>query len=155
MFRFLAIVARTSYLLTALVVLACAALWLAETLQSLGRQVSIRPDIRDLYAAAIFVVMCALPSRALARLFRRAELIPDSHLRERPVVAALVTIASILGILLFLLAGSVWLAVLRGADGDDIGGPLAFVLMLALMSFAIALLTGELVLVGRLRANRA
>jgi hypothetical protein len=153
-FRVLATLVRTSYLLTALLVLAGAALWLRSLLQSLTRQLSIHVDIWDLYAAVIFVVMCALPLRALTRLILRAELIPDSHLRERPLVAALVTIASVFGLLLSLLAGSVWLAVMRGADGSDVGGPLALALMLALMSFAIALLTGELVLVGRLRPRR-
>jgi hypothetical protein len=154
-FRSFAILVRTSYLLGALIVLAGATLWLVSILQSLIRQVSLRPDIWDLYAAGIFVVMCALPLRALTRLIRRAELIPDSHLRDRSVVAALVTIACIFGLLLCLLAGSVWLEVLRGADGSDVGGPLGLALMLALMSFAIALLTGELVLVGRLRPRRA
>jgi hypothetical protein len=149
-----AILVRTSYLLSALIVLAGATLWLVSILQSLVRQVSLRPDIWDPYAAGIFIVMCALPLRALTRLIRRAALIPDSHLRDRPVVTTLVTIACIFGLLLCLLAGSVWLAVLRGADGSDVGGPLGLALMLALMSFAIALLTGELVLVGRLRPHR-
>jgi hypothetical protein len=153
-FRVFATLARTSYLLTALSVLAGAGLWLVSLLQSLTRQLYIRADIWDLYAAGIFVVMCALPLRALTRLIRRAELIPDSHLRERPVVAALVTIASVFGLVLCLLAASVWLAVMRGADGSDVGGPVGFALMLALMSFAIALLTGEIVLVGRLRPHQ-
>jgi len=146
---------RTSYLLTALLVLAGAVLWLAEMLQSLVRQISIRLDIWDLYAVAIVAVMCALPLRAITRLLRRAELIPDSHLRERPVVATFVAVTCIFGLLLCLLAASVWLDVMRGADSDDIGGPLGLALMLALMSFAIALLTGELVLVGRLRPRHA
>jgi hypothetical protein len=153
-FRVFAILVRTSYLLTALLVLAGAVLWLTEMLQSLVRQISIRLDIWDLYAAAIFAVMCALPLRAITRLLRRAELIPDSHLRERPVVATFVAVTCIFGLLLCLLAASVWLDVLRGADSDDIGGPLGLALMLALMSFSIALLTGELVLVGRLRPYR-
>jgi hypothetical protein len=71
------------------------------------------------------------------------------------VVATLVAVTCIFGLLLFLLAASVWLDVMRGADSDDIGGPLMFILILALMSFAIALLTGELVLVGRHRPHPA
>jgi len=65
--------------------------------------------------------MFLLPARALLRLLRRAELIPDTRLRERPAVASLAA--------LFSLLGCAWV----------------------FLVVAVAPLTGELVLVGRQR----
>jgi hypothetical protein len=103
----------------------------------------------------VLAVMFLLPARALVRLFRRSELIPDSHLQERPVVAVFVVLACLLGSALVFLVGYVWLTTPPDVMNSDIGGPLAFFAMLAVMCFAIALLTGELVLVGRWRARPA
>ena len=61
-------------------------------------------------------------------------------------VRSLVVVTSILGWTLALLAG--WVAI-TSLPRDDIGGPLGGALMLTLMLFAIALLVGEIVLVGR------
>ena len=66
--------------------------------------------------------------------------------RERPVVASLVVPSGLFGWLLALLAGRM---ALTSLPAEDIGGPLMGTTMLALLFFAIALLIGELVLVGR------
>ena len=143
-FRVFVILVRTTYLLTALVVLACTAPLLVSFLPW-------RPG--NTFMTLVLLVMCLLPLRALVRLVSRSELIPASHIRERPVVASVVVIACLLGGALFLLAG--WVG-LTSLPEDDIGGPLGGAIMLAAMLFAVALLTGELVLVGRLsRALRS
>jgi len=152
MFRAFAILVRATYLLTSLLVLAWAASTAVSFVQSLSRPSSFGRDIWDLYEAALLLVMCVLPLRALERLLDRGQFVPDSHIRERPVVALLVVISSILGWALALLAG--WVMARRLPDAD-IGGPLGGALMLALALFAIALLTGEMVLVGRLKSRSA
>jgi len=146
-FRVFAIVVRTTYLLTALLVLAWAAPALVIFVQSLFGPARFGPDAWDLYGALVYGVLCLLPLRALERLLHRSTLVPDSHIRERPVVASLVVVTSVLGWALALLAG--WVAI-TNLPHEDIGGPLGGALMLALVLFAIALLIGELVLVGRL-----
>jgi hypothetical protein len=143
-FRVFAMVVRTTYLLTALLVLAWAAPALVAFAQSLFHPE--RFDAWDLYGAVIFGLLCFLPLRALERLLHRSTLVPDSRIRERPVVASLVVVTSMLGWTLALLAG--WVGI-TSLPRDDIGGPLGGALMLALMLFAIALLVGEIVLVGR------
>ena len=150
MFRAFAILVRTIYLLTALLVLAWAAPSLVMFGRSLLRPSQFPPDTWDLYGAVIFAVMCLLPLRALERLLHRAEFVPDAHIRERPIVASLVVVSSMFGWALALLAG--WVGI-TSLPAEDIGGPLGGALMLALMLFAIALLIGELVLVGRLKAR--
>jgi hypothetical protein len=147
-FRVFAIVVRTTYLLTALLVLAWAVPALVAFAQSLFRPEGFGPDASDLYGAVVFGVLCLLSLRALERLFHRSTFVPDAHIRERPVVASLVVVSSILGWALALLAG--WVAI-TSLPHEDIGGPLGGALMLALVLFAIALLIGELVLVGRLK----
>ena len=141
-FRAFVILVRTTYLMTALLVL----VWSATVLVSMAWA-----DPGDRYRAIALVALCLLPVRALERLLHHATFVPDSHIRERPVVASLVCITSLLGWALMLLAG--W-TMIRVLPQVDIGGPLAGTLMLALMLFAIALLVGELVLVGRLKAHQ-
>jgi len=152
MFRTFAFFVRVSYLLAALTVLAGVVAYGVEFLQAL-----MRPGFYGmesgffLWSVAILAVMFLLPARALLRLFTRAELVPDSHLRERPVVASLVALFCLFGCVLIFLVVSVWITTPPDVMNSDIGGPLAFLGMIALTCFAIALLTGELVLVGRWR----
>lgn len=141
MFRSFTILVRVTYLLAALAVLTCTLPWLMSFMRALSRL-----SLWTLYEAALLVVLFLLPLRALNRVVRRSELIPDSHIRERPVVASLVLVTNLLGGTLFMLAG--WVA-LTSLPAEDIGGPFAGAAMLALMLFAISLLTGEMVLVGK------
>jgi hypothetical protein len=152
MFGAFAVFVRISYLLAALVVLSGVIPYSVLFVQALFQPVLFGRDYGyELWTATILAVMFLLPGRALLRLLRRAELIPDTQLRERPVVASLAAIFSLLGCALVFLVVSVWITTPPDVMNSDIGGPLAFFGMLALMCFAIALLTGELVLVGRLR----
>ena len=95
-----------------------------------------------------FLLACVLPAtRATIRLLRHRELVPDTHLRDRPLVSSLVAMASALAIALLYLLLHVWLAILPWG-ADDVGGPLAGAAMLAVILLVFALLTGEIVLVG-------
>jgi hypothetical protein len=96
-------------------------------------------------AACALLGLIAPASRALLRLLRHAELVPLSHLRERPVVATLVGVTSLCGNALALLVAWGVLSTLPESRGLNFAGPM----MLAFMLFAFALLTGEMVLVGR------
>jgi hypothetical protein len=145
-FRYFTILVRATYLLTALLVLACAAPALVSLVQGLFQPARFNTDVWDLFGIAISGLLCGLPLRALGRLPHRHQFVPDAHIRERPVVASLVAILSVMGWTLALLAG--WVGI-RNLPHDDIGGPLAGALMLALMLFTAALLVGELVLIGR------
>jgi pilus assembly protein TadC len=85
--------------------------------------------------------------RAVTRLIRRGELVPDAHLRERPVIAMIVALPAVLGLLLVCAVIRVWID--SQPWGTDAGGPLAGAAALSLLFTAFAVLTGELVLVGR------
>jgi hypothetical protein len=145
-FRNFTILVRATYLLTALLVLACAAPALVSQVHGLFRSARFNVDAWGLFGIAISGLLCALPLRALGRLLHRHQFVPDAHIRERPVASSLVVILGVMGWTLALLAG--WVGI-RNLPHDDIGGPLAGALMLALMLFTAALLVGELVLVGR------
>jgi hypothetical protein len=96
----------------------------------------------------VLLLACVLPAaRALVRLVTRRELLPDAHLRERPVVALVVALSAALALFLVCFLLRVWLDILPW--GTDAGGPIAGAAGLALMLMAIAMLTGEMVLVGR------
>ena len=97
----------------------------------------------------LFLLACVLPAgRAVIRLLRHGELVPNAHLRERPVVASLVTMSSSLAIFLVYVVLRIWLDI-QPWGADDVGGPLAGLAMLATLLLVFALLTGEIVLVGR------
>jgi low temperature requirement protein LtrA len=127
MFRFFAVLVRTTYLVTVLVTLALLVPWAFDGLSAA-------------FLLAIFIVPAA---RALYRLIRFRELIPDARLREAPIVATLVFVSS--AIASFLLVNLVW-AFLTRAGRDVELAPFVF---FGLFWLAIALLTGEIVLVGR------
>jgi len=142
MFRAFALLVRASYLLALLVSLACMLPALVQLLAGLpgGRWLWRE----GLFGALFVIVFVALPMRAAWRLIRRRDLIPETHLRERPVVASLVLLASACALLL---SGIIALALFtRLPEADvNIAGPA----VLAVMLFAIAILTGEIVLIGR------
>ena len=148
MFRVYAISVRSIYLLMVISALACGGWALLEFSTAF-----LRPGGRDQLNAQDLVVIGFLlafvwpAARAAIRLARFQELIPDAHLRERPVVATMVTIPAALGILLLYLFLRIWLEIQPW--GADVGGPLGGVLILAVLLLVFALLTGEMVLVGR------
>jgi hypothetical protein len=151
MFRAFAALVRSFYLLA---VLSSAAFggWLL--LQSL--RVVIRPRAAELQYASALPMLCLLlagflPSlRAIARLLKRTDLVPDERLRERPVVATTVALTAALGVLLLYFVLRIWLDIQPwGAEA----GPTMMVAGAALLLITIAMLTGELVLVGRAPAR--
>jgi amino acid transporter len=147
MFRVYVILVRTGYLLAVLIVLTCITPSLAQFVRSTIQPAFIRRDwLVESLTGVVLVLLFLLPLRALARLVRRSELIPDSHLLERPVVAFLVWITSITGCALALLVAWALISTLPEPHHGNLAAPA----MLAFMMFAFALLTGELVLVGRL-----
>jgi hypothetical protein len=101
------------------------------------------------YTTAVALAGFLLPGfRAWARVLRGGDLIPAVRLRERPIEAAMVALACVFAIGFAVLVSSVLVDV-WAKGGDDVGGPIVFFTALAAMAAAIALLIGELVLVGR------
>ena len=102
-------------------------------------------SLGELIFAGLFIASVACAVRAATRPFRRLAFIPEAHLRERPVVGTLVTLAAVFA---SFLGFNIVLAFLQTwpETGDvNFGGPA----LLALTLYTIALLIGELVLVGR------
>jgi hypothetical protein len=141
-FRAFAIVVRVSYLLMMLI---CLALMLPLVAQVVALSPSGPWHWREVVFGTLLVITyLALPLRAAGRLLWRRELVPEAHVRERPVVATVVLLASALGFGLSTLIA--WALLTRRPGEDvDIGG--ATYLTMAL--FAIAVLVGEIVLIGR------
>jgi len=98
-----------------------------------------------LLTAGVFIVYGCLPGRALLRLVLSRDLIPPPLLRERPAVAALVAGAAMVGTYMLAILGIMSVRRLDGSMEDFNAAP---AVMLFLMSYAFALLTGELVLIG-------
>ncbi len=148
MFRVYAASVRSIYLL-AVISSATLGVWLL--LQSAWK--FLRPDSTGTADRLDIVIIglllaCVIPAaRAIIRIGRRADLLPDAHLRERPVVASLVAFATVVGLLLVYLVLRAWLDIQPWGATD--GGPIAGAAGLALLLVAFAMLTGEIVLVGR------
>lgn len=88
-------------------------------------------------------------ARALRRVVANGTVIPPELVHERPVVAWVVSLAGAVGHFFFVIVMSVAIDLaLLPVWPDDIGGPFVFVFSLALLSYLIALLCGELALVG-------
>jgi hypothetical protein len=136
---------RTSYLITLLVALVFLVPWVFDAVRSLFQPAFSRNEMpwRLSILLLVLAVFIAPATRALLRLVRRADLFPESHMREAPIVSTLVLFASIAASFLFL--NLAW-AFLTRAGRDVELAPFVFFGMLWL---AIALLTGEIVLVGR------
>jgi hypothetical protein len=127
MFRLFAILVRTCYLVTVLLTLL---ILVPAALDGMSA----------VFLLAIFIVPAA---RALYRLIRSRELISDARLREAPIVASLVFLAGAMAS--FLLLNFVWAFMTRAGRDIELG-PFVF---FGSIWLAIALLTGEIVLVGR------
>jgi len=87
--------------------------------------------------------------RALHRVFASGTVVPPELVHERPVVASVTTLAGALGHVFFVLSMSVAIDLaLLPEWPDDSGGPIMFLFSLNLFSYLVALLCGELALVG-------
>ena len=146
------IVVRTSYLLAALTSMALSTPPLVEFLYG-GSWPLLSPRTSLsalLWFTALILVFLVLPLRAAWRLVRHHQLVPESHILERPYVATLVVFASHCSNFLLLLVAWALLTTLPDSAHVNIAGPA----VLALMLLAIALLVGEVVLVGRIQPDR-
>jgi hypothetical protein len=96
------------------------------------------------------IFLFVLPgARALRRVIVNGTVIPPELVHERPVVAWVVTVAGGLGHFFFVISISVAIDIaLLPEWPEDVGGPIVFVNSLALLLYLIALLCGELALVG-------
>ena len=93
----------------------------------------------------LFITSVSCGMRAMFRPLRRMPLLPESHLRERPVVGTLVALAAAFaGFLAFNVALGLIQTLPNGSDAN-FAGPT----VLAFFLYTFALLTGEIVLVGR------
>jgi hypothetical protein len=93
-------------------------------------------------------------ARALRRMMKRGVLLPAELMRTRPVVTGVVTVAGAFGHLWFVLCMSVAIDLaLRPEWPGDVGGPLTLIFAMALLSYLIALLCGELALIGNGRPD--
>ncbi len=144
-FRAFAISVRSIYLLMVISGLAIGGWGLLEIFTGRGRL-----DGESLVIIGFLLAYFWPAARAGIRLVRFRELVPDAHLRERPVIAAVVTIPAVVGILLLNLVLHVWIEI-QPWGAEDVGGPLAGAVMLAVLLHVFALVTGEIVLVGRTR----
>jgi len=109
-----------------------------------------RGSMSNAWAVLISLFLIVLPgARAIRRLIAIGTVIPPDLVSERPVVAWVVSLAGGAGHFFFVILMSVVIDVaLLPAWPDDIGGPFLFVFGLAYFSYLIALLCGELALVG-------
>jgi hypothetical protein len=96
------------------------------------------------------VSLLVLPAaRAFRRLFANGTVIPPELVHERPVVAWVLTLSGAFGHFFFVISTSaIFQIVLEPERGDDAGGPVGGAFMLTLLLYVIALLCGELALVG-------
>jgi hypothetical protein len=154
-FRAYAFSVRTIYLLTVMCALTVGGFAFLEFSAAWLRPGSSGGlDMQELVIIGFLLAYVIPAARATIRLARTRDLVPDAHLRERPVVAAVITIPAVLGILLLYLALHVWIEI-QPWGHDDVGGPLGGAVILAILFHVFALMTGEIVLVGRTRSTTA
>jgi len=104
--------------------------------------------------ALFFLVLPA--ARAFRRLFANGTAIPPELVHERPVVAWVVTLAGGFGHFFFVISTSaIFQIVLEPERGEDVGGPVGGAFMLTLLLYVIALICGELALVGDGKSDAA
>ncbi len=107
-----------------------------------------------LLASAIALPGFILPGfRAWARVIGGRELIPAERFQERPMMAAMVALFGGFASFMAILITSIVADVIEKA-ADDIGGPLGLFCAIMAMAAAIALLIGEVLVVGRDRLSR-
>lgn len=147
MTRFYVAFARTVYALLALVLVPLSFIslssWFTQAPAHTGADF-----LRMLFWPVLVVLVYGVPSvRGWWRVLRRDDLVPPDRWGDRPVVGGLVVASSVIASLLILWIGFI----LQDAfsNGYDELGPVGFLMMLAAMATAIALLVGEWVLVGR------
>jgi len=145
-FRIYATAVRSIYLLTVICALAVG-VWAFLNF-------SVALDVQQLIVIGFLLAYAGPAIRAAIRLARSREFVPDAHLRERPLVATLVSIAAAVGIMLLYFVIRVWIDI-QPWGRDDVGGPLAGIFALAVLLHVFALLTGEIVLVGRAHPLRS
>jgi len=106
------------------------------------------------FLVAVFLIIPA--ARAFRRLFANGTVIPPELVHERPVVAWVVTLAGGFGHFFFVISTSAIFEILLEPErGEDVGGPVAGAVMLTLLLYVIALLCGELALVGDGKSDAA
>jgi len=93
--------------------------------------------------------------RAIRRVFANGTVISPELVHERPVVAGVVSLVGGLGHFFFVISMSVAIDIAASGWPEDAGGPIAFFFCLALLTYLIALLCGELALVGDGVSDRA
>jgi len=154
MFRICAALVRSIYLLTVITSLVVGGWALAEFSTALLRQnMSRGAHVQGLVIFGILLAYVLPAIRAAIRLLRYRDLLPEANLRERPIVGAVVAVPAALGILLSYLVIRAWIDILPWGD-EDAGGPLGGAMILTVLLQVFALLTGEIVLVGRTRLRR-
>jgi hypothetical protein len=105
--------------------------------------------IAELAWDSLFIacVICAM--RAMFRPLRRISFLPEGHLRERPVVGTLVALSAAFASFLVFNVVLAFLQTWPDTGDVNFGGPI----ILALVLYAVSLLTGEIALVGRIARN--
>ncbi len=103
-----------------------------------------------------FVSLYLIPGgRALRRLFITGTLIRAELLHERPVVAGIATLASGLGHFFFTISMAAAIQIALAPEWPDEAGKIAIFIVGAFFWYLIALLCGELVLVGNGESDAA
>jgi hypothetical protein len=145
-FRAYAIAVRLAYL-SAVVVALTSGGWAAVSAADASRPGFFFGNLSasELAWFGLFIACVACAVRALVRPLRRSAFLPESHLRERPVVGTLVALAAAFASFLVFNVGLAFLQTWPDTHDVNFGGPT----LLALLLYAIALLIGEIVLVGR------
>jgi hypothetical protein len=140
---------RANYLATVVFGLALALFVVALSLSGafLTTPKGLMTDVLTLLVTTVlFVLPCV---RALRRLIGSGTVIPADLVSERRVVAWVVSLAGAAGHFFFVILMSVAIDLaLLPEWPDDIGGPFAFIFSLSMLSYLIALLCGELALIG-------
>jgi hypothetical protein len=143
------LVVRANYLATAVFGMSLALFVIALTLPDLFDSLA-RGSMSNALALFVSIFLVVLPgARAIRRLIAIGTVIPPNLVSERPVVAWVVSLAGGAGHFFFviLMSAAIDIALLPEWP-DDSGAPFVFVFYLASFSYLIALLCGELALVG-------
>ena len=143
------LVVRANYLATVVFGLPLALFVIAVTLPDVFSSWA-RGSMSSAVAVLISLFLVVVPAvRAIRRLISIGTVIPPDLVSGRPALAWVVSLAGGSGHFFFLILMSVAIDVaFLPAWPDDVGGPFLFVFGLAFFSYLIALLCGEVALVG-------
>jgi hypothetical protein len=143
---------RANYLTVAAIGSLPALLWGLQFLVSLFQRPQFVLGTPLIEIAVTLGGMCLLLIPAIRAIRRRivsGTVIPAELARERPIVTCVVTLAGVVGHFCTAIVVSVVVDIAQAPEkGEDVGGPIVFVFSLAMLSYLIALLCGELALVG-------